>query len=102
MLAAPSRAWAALGDQICTGLGVPRQWDLVNTWAVCEAPILSLSSLDTNHPFLTPSNPPQNYKALFSRIAKWLRPGGLLFFHIFVHARGLPYHYEVSREPCAG
>ncbi|KAI3425235.1 hypothetical protein D9Q98_009003 [Chlorella vulgaris] len=40
----------------------------------------------------------KNYKVLFSRIAKWLRPGGLLFFHIFVHARGLPYHYEVQGE----
>ena len=37
----------------------------------------------------------QNYKELFSRIASWLNPGGLLFFHIFVHCRGLPYHYEV-------
>ena len=37
----------------------------------------------------------QNYAELFRRIASWLRPGGLLFFHIFVHSRGLPYHYEV-------
>lgn len=39
--------------------------------------------------------PLQNYAELFRRIASWLRPGGLLFFHIFVHSRGLPYHYEV-------
>jgi cyclopropane fatty-acyl-phospholipid synthase-like methyltransferase len=32
----------------------------------------------------------QNYRELFRRIASWLRPEGLLFFHIFVHARGLP------------
>lgn len=38
----------------------------------------------------------QNYKELFGRIAAWLAPRGLLFFHIFVHARGLPYHFEAS------
>lgn len=43
-----------------------------------------------------PNSPQQNYKELFRRIASWLRPEGLLFFHIFVHARGLPYHYEVG------
>lgn len=38
----------------------------------------------------------KNYQELFRRIASWLNPGGLLFFHIFVHARGLPYHFEVN------
>ncbi len=42
----------------------------------------------------------QNYKVLFGRIASWLAPTGLLFFHIFVHARGLPYHYEVWPVVC--
>lgn len=40
----------------------------------------------------------KNYKELFGRIAAWLAPRGLLFFHIFVHARGLPYHFEVQGE----
>lgn len=40
----------------------------------------------------------KNYAELFRRIASWLRPAGLLFFHIFVHSRGLPYHYEVQGE----
>lgn len=37
----------------------------------------------------------KNYQLLLRRIAGWLRPGGRLFVHIFVH-RGLPYHYEVQ------
>ena len=28
------------------------------------------------------------------RISKWLKPGGLLFVHIFV-SKALPYHFEV-------
>lgn len=28
------------------------------------------------------------------RISKWLKPGGLLFVHIFV-SNALPYHFEV-------
>lgn len=39
----------------------------------------------------------KNYKELLRRISCWLRPGGRLFVHIFVH-RGLPYHYEVKGE----
>lgn len=38
----------------------------------------------------------KNYEILLSRIAAWLRPGGKLFVHIFVHRLGLPYHYEVK------
>lgn len=40
----------------------------------------------------------KNYQELFRRIASWLNPHGLLFFHIFCHCRGLPYHYEVQGE----
>lgn len=36
----------------------------------------------------------RNWKALFARIAGWLRPDGLLFFHIFTH-RQYAYAYEV-------
>ena len=36
----------------------------------------------------------KNYGELMKRIASWLRPGGKLFVHIFVHRIGLPYHYE--------
>ncbi len=31
----------------------------------------------------------KNYETLLGRISSWLRPGGLLFVHIFVHAKGL-------------
>ncbi len=40
----------------------------------------------------------KNYQVLVGRIASWLRPGGLLFVHIFVHRWG-QYHYEV-RNMC--
>jgi cyclopropane-fatty-acyl-phospholipid synthase len=40
----------------------------------------------------------KNYQVLMGRIASWLRPGGLLFVHIFVHRWG-QYHYEV-RNMC--
>ncbi|HKM90519.1 MAG TPA: cyclopropane-fatty-acyl-phospholipid synthase family protein [Candidatus Acidoferrales bacterium] len=36
----------------------------------------------------------RNYRALFARIARWLRPGALLFVHIFAHAR-FAYPYEI-------
>lgn len=36
----------------------------------------------------------KNYKVLFGRIARWLKPQGRFFCHIFQHNRGLPYHYE--------
>jgi cyclopropane-fatty-acyl-phospholipid synthase len=35
----------------------------------------------------------KNYHLLLARIAHWLKPGGKLFVHIFVH-RQLAYHYE--------
>jgi cyclopropane-fatty-acyl-phospholipid synthase len=31
----------------------------------------------------------KNYETLLGRISSWLRPGGMLFVHIFVHAKGL-------------
>jgi cyclopropane-fatty-acyl-phospholipid synthase len=31
----------------------------------------------------------KNYETLLARISSWLRPGGMLFVHIFVHAKGL-------------
>jgi cyclopropane-fatty-acyl-phospholipid synthase len=34
----------------------------------------------------------KNYELLFARIAGWLRPGGLLFTHIFTH-KNLSYHF---------
>jgi cyclopropane-fatty-acyl-phospholipid synthase len=34
----------------------------------------------------------KNYEALLGRIARWLRPDGLLFVHIFTHHR-LAYHF---------
>lgn len=34
----------------------------------------------------------KNYQRLLANIAQWLRPGGLLFVHIFTHAR-LSYHF---------
>lgn len=38
----------------------------------------------------------KNYDLLFRQIARWLRPGGLLFTHIFTHHR-LSYHF-VARD----
>jgi cyclopropane-fatty-acyl-phospholipid synthase len=38
----------------------------------------------------------KNYQVLFSRIAGWLRPGGLMFVHIFTHQH-LSYHF-VARD----
>ena len=38
----------------------------------------------------------KNYQALLRKIAGWLKPGGLLFVHIFTH-RSLAYHFEVRR-----
>ena len=37
----------------------------------------------------------KNYEELLRRIATWLKPGGALFVHIFVH-RELAYHYEAT------
>jgi len=36
----------------------------------------------------------RNYGELFARIARWMRPGALLFVHVFAHAR-FAYPYEV-------
>ncbi len=38
----------------------------------------------------------KNYQRLFAHIARWLKPGGLLFTHIFTHSR-LSYHF-VARD----
>ncbi|MCU0792557.1 MAG: cyclopropane-fatty-acyl-phospholipid synthase family protein [Opitutaceae bacterium] len=38
----------------------------------------------------------KNYELLFKNIARWLKPGGLLFTHIFTHHR-LSYHF-VARD----
>ncbi len=38
----------------------------------------------------------KNYQRLFAHIARWLKPGGLLFVHIFTHSR-LSYHF-VARD----
>jgi len=35
---------------------------------------------------------------LLNRIAKWLKPKGLLFVHIFV-TNALPYHFEARTAP---
>lgn len=39
----------------------------------------------------------KNYQLLFRHIARWLRPGGLLFTHIFTHHR-LSYHFVARDE----
>jgi cyclopropane fatty-acyl-phospholipid synthase-like methyltransferase len=39
----------------------------------------------------------KNYEVLLNRISGWLRPGGMLFVHIFLHRR-YPYHFEVNGE----
>jgi cyclopropane-fatty-acyl-phospholipid synthase len=39
----------------------------------------------------------KNYDQLFRQIARWLRPGGLLFTHIFTHSR-FSYHF-ISEGP---
>ncbi len=38
----------------------------------------------------------KNYQRLLANVARWLRPGGLLFVHIFTHSR-LSYHF-VARD----
>ena len=35
----------------------------------------------------------KNYEVLFGRIAKWLKPGGKLFFHVFTHYK-YSYHFQ--------
>ena len=39
----------------------------------------------------------KNYEILFGRIARWLRPGGKLFVHVFSH-KSYCYHYEDNGE----
>lgn len=39
----------------------------------------------------------KNYQRLFANIARWLKPGGLLFTHIFTH-RNLSYHFVARDE----
>ena len=39
----------------------------------------------------------RNWEALLGRVASWLRPGGLFFFHIFTH-REFVYPYETEGE----
>lgn len=39
----------------------------------------------------------KNYQRLLAHIARWLKPGGLLFVHIFTHAR-LSYHFVARDE----
>lgn len=38
----------------------------------------------------------KNYRELLRRVSTWLKPGGKLFVHIFVH-RHMPYHFEARR-----
>jgi cyclopropane-fatty-acyl-phospholipid synthase len=38
----------------------------------------------------------KNYQKLFANIARWLKPGGMMFTHIFTHSR-LSYHF-VARD----
>ena len=39
----------------------------------------------------------KNYRELMGHIARWLKPGGRLFVHIFTH-RDTPYHFEVESD----
>jgi cyclopropane-fatty-acyl-phospholipid synthase len=39
----------------------------------------------------------KNYEALMAGISRWLKPGGLLFVHIFTHRR-LAYHFVARDE----
>jgi cyclopropane-fatty-acyl-phospholipid synthase len=39
----------------------------------------------------------KNYQTLMQRVARWLKPGGKLFVHIFTH-REYAYHYEVKSD----
>ena len=38
----------------------------------------------------------KNYQLLLRRVASWMRPGGLMFVHIFTHAH-TPFHYVRGR-----
>ena len=39
----------------------------------------------------------KNYQVLMGRIARWLKPGGKLFVHIFTH-REYSYHFEATSD----
>jgi cyclopropane-fatty-acyl-phospholipid synthase len=39
----------------------------------------------------------KNYQALMAGVARWLRPGGLLFVHIFTH-KNLAYHFVAKDD----
>jgi len=39
----------------------------------------------------------KNYELLMAKIARWLKPGGKLFVHIFIH-KVLAYHYEDKED----
>jgi cyclopropane-fatty-acyl-phospholipid synthase len=39
----------------------------------------------------------KNYQVLMGRIARWLKPGGKLFVHIFTH-REYAYHFEATSD----
>jgi len=39
----------------------------------------------------------KNYDKLFERCTRWLKSGGLMFIHIFVH-KDTPYHFEEESE----
>ena len=39
----------------------------------------------------------KNYDTLFERCTKWLKKGGQMFIHIFVH-KTTPYHFEAESE----
>ncbi len=39
----------------------------------------------------------KNWPALMGRVARWLKPGGHFFAHVFVHST-TPYHFEVRDE----
>lgn len=39
----------------------------------------------------------RNYTLLYAKVARWLKPGGLFFKHIFVH-RSAPYTFDVKAE----
>jgi len=39
----------------------------------------------------------RNYQVLYAKLARWLKPGGKFFKHIFVH-RNTPYVFEVQDE----
>jgi cyclopropane fatty-acyl-phospholipid synthase-like methyltransferase len=39
----------------------------------------------------------RNWEKLFTRIAGWMRPDGLMFMHVFAH-KSYPYAFEVTGD----